>query len=161
MVTGKGVQVVIAVFACGMLIGCGGGGGAGEQVTVVPVKGTVYLDDQPHGPAAVTLTPVGSGEGEERPTVGGEVQADGSFTLTTYQTGDGAPAGQYTAALGGGQEAGSTDPAEMMAAMGGGEKTAPLTVTIPAEGSEGLDLHFKSTKPTGTSPDAPLGAPQP
>lgn len=153
------VRTGLMGLACGLFLGCGGG--EDDRVSVVPAGGTVYLDDQPHGPVTLSLTPVAAEEGDKRPTIGAEVKDDGSFTLTTYDTGDGAPPGEYTATLSAAVKADSTDPADMAAMMGGGgPATSSLTVTIPAEGSTSLELKFTSTgektKPQ-TGPPAPIG----
>ncbi len=130
------------------LLGCTGNDG---KLDLVSVKGKVTLDGKPYGPATLTLQPTAGVEGDKRPVVGGVVEADGSYALTTYETGDGAPVGEYTATLGAPQSSGdgTTDPTqEAMAAMGGGNapSTAPLKVTVPEGGSESLDLKFVSTK---------------
>ncbi len=70
------------------------GGSDGDHVKVYPVSGNVYVNGQPAAGAKVecyavndpTLLPL-------RPhAITGK---DGSFKLTTYKTGDGAPAGTY------------------------------------------------------------------
>lgn len=154
---------VVILSALVGVIGCGSGGSG--QLPVVKVKGTVYLDEKPHGAGVVTLTPTGAGEGKDpRPVIGGTIKDDGTYTLTTYNTGDGAPVGEYSAVLGKGTEAsaGSTDPAEMMAMMGGGGKdqTDTIKVTIPEGGSTSLDLNFSTVKKANKSQpqNAPLGA---
>ena len=60
-----------------------------------PVNGKVLLPDgKPAEHATVVLHPVGDdGPSTARPR--GKVSADGSFTLTTYDADDGAPAGEY------------------------------------------------------------------
>lgn len=56
-----------------------------------PVRGKLTFDGVAPAGATVVLEPVGGGK--ERPT--GVVAADGTFTLSTYPHGDGAPAGEY------------------------------------------------------------------
>lgn len=70
-----------------MIVGCGGSG----KPTAYPVKGTVLVKGKPADGALIVLHPT-SGD-THRPL--GYVEADGSFKLTTYAEGDGAPAGTY------------------------------------------------------------------
>jgi hypothetical protein len=81
-------------FACLVLSGC-------EQSTdkpVFPVKGQVFVKSQPAEGALVVLRPEGDPNPEEWPAgfPRGNVAADGTFQVSTYGTGDGAPAGTYT-----------------------------------------------------------------
>ncbi len=146
MVKNKSILFLFAIYACGVLIGCGGDDG---KLPLVSVKGKVTLDGKPHGPATLTLQPTGGGQEEKRPVIGGIVEADGSFALTTYTTGDGAPPGDYEATLGaasGGADANDPTASAMAAMGGGGPSTAPLKVTVPEEGSESLEINFVSAK---------------
>ena len=138
------------VLCCGVVIlaaGCGGGDeGSADKVAVVPVKGTLYLDDKPHGPASLSLTPTGgkTGTGVARPQVGGAVNADGTFSLSTYGENDGAAPGDYEVAL-----AAVSDPGSMEASLAamngeGAPATEPLTITIPEGGSESLEIKLVS-----------------
>jgi hypothetical protein len=59
-----------------------------------PVTGKVQLGNKPLAHASVVFHPVGeSGPDVVKPR--GKTDADGSFTLTTYDGNDGAPAGDY------------------------------------------------------------------
>ena len=151
---------VLPILAtCIVMAGCGGE----TRQSLSKVSGTVYLDDKPHGPARLTLTPVSAGSKDTRSTIGGEVDPSGKYTLTTYDQGDGAPPGKYTITLAaGGADPASTDPAAMMQLMGG-SSAAPLMVDIPAEATDKFDLKFVSSKQTGPAdPTAPIGtAPMP
>jgi hypothetical protein len=72
------------------LAGCSDSG----RVPVFPVQGQVLFDGKPATGAHVVFHPVGkSGGGALRPA--GQVDHDGKFTLTTFQSGDGAPEGEY------------------------------------------------------------------
>lgn len=65
----------LAWLAVGLLLaaaGCGGG------LELIPVTGTVTLDDQPLADAAVVFTPVGGG-----PAASATTDAQGRFQLTT------------------------------------------------------------------------------
>lgn len=136
-----------------VVVGCGGGNDG--RVDVVSASGKVLVDDQPAGAGTLTLNP--TGEGDARPVVGGVVNDDGSFSLTTYDPGDGAAPGDYSATYTkGGGGAGSTDPSEMMSMMSG-PSTTEITVSIPSEGSTSLELKFASKKQKKAKADAPLG----
>jgi hypothetical protein len=60
-----------------------------------PVKGQVFYLDHPAAGAQVVFQPAGETPVGEAVTPSGTVAADGSFTLSTYPHGDGAPAGEY------------------------------------------------------------------
>jgi hypothetical protein len=64
---------------------------------VYPVKGQVFVKSQPAAGALVILRPTGDPKPEEW-TSGfprAEVAADGTFQVSTYTSGDGAPPGEY------------------------------------------------------------------
>jgi hypothetical protein len=69
-----------------------------ERLTVYPVAGQVFVNGRPAAGAGVFLHPQAS---EPRPPFNprAAVKDDGSFTLTTYENGDGAPAGEYTVCI--------------------------------------------------------------
>src|SRR5262249_20312630 len=60
-----------------------------------PARGKVtYLDGKPVTAGLVVF----ESKGQEKPvTARGEIQSDGSFQLSTHRTGDGVPAGKYSA----------------------------------------------------------------
>jgi hypothetical protein len=60
---------------------------------VFPVRGKVFLDGKPAAGATVFFYPVETDPEALAPY--GVADAGGSFTLTTYRTFDGAPAGEY------------------------------------------------------------------
>ena len=59
-----------------------------------PVKGTVMYNGKPVPKGTVLFTPVSGG-----PTATGELNEDGTYRLTTYKPGDGAPLGEYRVAI--------------------------------------------------------------
>jgi hypothetical protein len=63
-----------------------------KRVPVFPVTGQVWFAGKPTPRALLVFHPVV--ENSMRPL--GTVDEDGTFTLTTYEQGDGAPAGDYT-----------------------------------------------------------------
>ncbi len=54
------------------------------------------FDGRPLTGAFVVLHPKGSTDGKPAPRPHAQAAADGSFTLTSYESNDGAPAGDYT-----------------------------------------------------------------
>ncbi len=76
---------VLLSFLVG-LAGCGGGG----QPDAYPVEGTVTFRGQPVAEAHVRFIP------EEGPPAEGITDESGSFTLRTFEPGDGAVAGPHT-----------------------------------------------------------------
>ncbi|MBL4884718.1 MAG: hypothetical protein JKY95_09320, partial [Planctomycetaceae bacterium] len=106
----KNTLTLFVLLMCGLTIGCGGAGDDGK-LGLVSAKGKVTLDGAAHGPATLTLTPTGQTPGQDpRPIVGGVVEADGSYALATYDTGDGAPPGDYDVTLGAGVGGDANDP---------------------------------------------------
>jgi len=76
------------VWTVGLTCGCSPG-----RPTTVPVGGTVTLDGMPLGGATVLFQPASG-------TPGRAVTADdGSFALTTFETGDGALIGRHRVAV--------------------------------------------------------------
>jgi hypothetical protein len=63
-----------------------------------PVRGKVLVDGQPPEGAVVVFHPVDQSAADARRPVG-RVEADGTFTLSTFNVGAGAPAGQYVVAI--------------------------------------------------------------
>ncbi len=71
------------------LAGCGGGGDAGKE-PIYPVSGTVTMFGAPLADATVAFAPQ-----EKQPTAIGKTDAQGKFTLTSYEYGDGAASGNF------------------------------------------------------------------
>ncbi len=70
-------------------VGCGGGTGFEKPV---PVTGKVVFQGKPVDGAMVTFLSKAEGTGR---SASGQTAADGSFSLTTFKTGDGALPGDY------------------------------------------------------------------
>lgn len=85
-------------------IGCGSR--QPERVKVYPARGSVFFKGQPAAGAIVRV------HGIEGIIPRGIVQSDGTFALTTYEAGDGVPAGRYRASVywRGGHEEGQEGP---------------------------------------------------
>jgi hypothetical protein len=69
-----------------------------QRVPVYPVSGKVTYKGQPPIGATVVLHPrSGVAASDVAPT--GTVKGDGSFAITSYEPGDGAPQGEYVATI--------------------------------------------------------------
>jgi hypothetical protein len=75
--------IAVLVLAC-FLSGCGPG-----HPKTAPVRGTVFFDGKPVPNGTIMLVPATGNSAT------GEIQPDGSFTLTTFQNGDGAIPAEY------------------------------------------------------------------
>ncbi len=77
-------------------VGCGGWEPPQPQnrVETFPVTGQVHVDGNPVAQIAVRLHPVGS-EKNSLPTASGFTDEEGRFSIGTYESGGGAPAGTY------------------------------------------------------------------
>jgi hypothetical protein len=83
---------------CGALVtafaGCGSSQGS-DRVPVFPATGRLVYDGRPLAGAFVVLHPRGVEQSHRAPRPHAQVSTDGSFSLTSYETDDGAPAGDY------------------------------------------------------------------
>jgi len=75
--------------------GCGSSQN-GDRLPVFPASGKLVYDGRPLEGAFVVLHPKGAASGRAAPRPHAQASADGSFTLTSYESNDGAPAGDYT-----------------------------------------------------------------
>jgi len=92
---GRYHAVCLATWVSAVLVaGCSGGE---PRAPVFPASGKVsFAGEAPRG-AFVVLHP--SQKDDKTPLPSAEVKDDGSFTLTTYDGGDGAPAGDYAVTI--------------------------------------------------------------
>jgi len=77
-----------------MLGGCGGVDK--DMPTLAKVSGKVTYKGKPVTPGSVIFTPISGKGGETGQVATGQLESDGSFTLTTFNTGDGAILGQHS-----------------------------------------------------------------
>ena len=121
-------------------VGCGGGTGFEKPV---PVTGKVVFQGKPVDGAMVTFLSKAEGAGR---SASGQTAADGSFSLTTFKTGDGALPGDYLVTVSKVERGSDTeiDPskgavgadygAQMMAAAKGGDALAKAQkATLPTK----------------------------
>jgi hypothetical protein len=83
---------VLLLFALSLGTGCSNRATDASRLETFPVAGTLLVDGQPAMDAHVAFYPVGG----SRPMCSvGMTGSDGTFRLTTYAAGDGAPDGEY------------------------------------------------------------------
>lgn len=81
----------LAVIMAAFSNGCGNPEAEG-RVDVYPATGTIKYQGSPVADALVSFSP----DEEGQPVATGRTNAQGEFTLTTYESGDGAAPGSYT-----------------------------------------------------------------
>lgn len=77
--------MLVGLLALTGLVGCGS-----DSPHVVPVKGKISYQGKPLTSGTVMLVPESSGYGAT-----GQIQPDGTFTLTSFKQNDGAAPGKY------------------------------------------------------------------
>jgi hypothetical protein len=83
------LSMLVCVVMVAGLVGCGAGGGT--DVGAVAVSGTVTYNGSPVEGATVVFAPTGT----DGKSAAGTTDAQGHFTLTTVEAGDGAVPGAY------------------------------------------------------------------
>ncbi|MGC1275250.1 MAG: hypothetical protein WBC44_16210 [Planctomycetaceae bacterium] len=145
------IRLRLGVFFLG-LAAAGCGGGPDDAPEIAAVSGIVTVKGQPAADLNVTFHPESGG----RPATG-VTGPDGTFTLTTLNTGDGAPVGTSKASVtaAGGEVMGDSGPpmpgmegyAEYMQAQA--EKIDPkyadpatsgLVYTVPEDGLDNVEI---------------------
>lgn len=86
------LAILLSLFAGTVLAGCSRSGP--QRVTTHPVQGKITFQGQPIGGAFVVLHPK-EAAAPDVPTSRAHVQPDGTFRVSTYDSADGAPAGEY------------------------------------------------------------------
>jgi hypothetical protein len=81
-------RVVLLGVVCLSPAGCGD-----AQLKTAVVRGKVTFNGKPVPNGTISFIPTAG------PTATGEIQPDGSFTLTTYRKGDGAVLGRHTVVI--------------------------------------------------------------
>jgi len=149
-VTRVGISGVLLAFLA-MNSGCQESPGP-KMEPVVPVYGKVLVDKRPAVGAMVMFHPLPVETGRfDRIRSRGTVELDGSFELTTYNTDDGAPEGEYAVTVyWPGQRVGPPDPNDEDSALPpdklglrySNPTSTPLraTVTAPETQLEPFDL---------------------
>ena len=131
------LRTLLAAGLVVVLCGCGGSDTAG-RLPLVKVKGKLYVDNKPFGPALLQL--MVEPASPTVPVINGYVKEDGTFELQTYEPGNGAPEGNYTIVL-------AMDPMR----VGNFPVTKPQTAAVK-KGSGPLEVKLESTGETTNSP---------
>jgi hypothetical protein len=119
-------SITIAALLLGAGWGCGGG--SGSMAPLVSVKGKVTYKGQPLTKGIVHFEPDGYG----RPA-SGELQADGTFVLTTLQKGDGVVAGEHKVSV---TDTGSNPRKELVPKKYTSPNSSELTADVNADHTE-------------------------
>jgi hypothetical protein len=133
------VLIGVGLVAMG-LSSCGKDG----RKPTFPVSGQVLQGNKPVANATVILHPVEeSGPDTVKPH--GRTQADGTFTLTTYDGDDGAPAGDYrvTVELWLASPRGDEGPSNRLPARFAQPGSSGLSASVPAGATELQPFHLK------------------
>lgn len=80
-----------------LCLGCEPDKPQSNRLPTIPVSGSVLLNGKPLSGARIVFHPAEPREGIPRPTA--ITDPAGSFTLKTYEVGDGAPLGRYCATI--------------------------------------------------------------
>ncbi len=92
----SGPQPILAACVLGLALfgGCKKEPPGGPRVVTIPVTGILTVDGKPQAQIAVRAEPV-SGSTPTNNTPSSFSDDEGKFALTTYESGDGVPAGEY------------------------------------------------------------------
>lgn len=91
-------KTAATILGCLFLLpcaGCGSSAGTTYTTTTVPVKGKVTLNGKTVTEGMITFEPDSGREAH------GDIQSDGTYTLTTFKEGDGAVLGTHRIAVSG------------------------------------------------------------
>lgn len=146
--TAKSFCAVLSVVLIAPFVGCGSSGPPGpEKLPVVPAAGTVNYQGNPVANADVAFQ-----HSEGKVTATAKTDSSGHFTLKSYATEEGAPAGTYkvTVSVSGAQE---IEPGVLAPEPPGGFKspipakygsptTSDLKIEIPAGGSTDIKIEL-------------------
>lgn len=92
------LAALIGIATAAILVSAGCGGPPDGRLETHPVSGQVIINGEPAEGCIVAFVPLDAElKGEVMP--GGTTDTEGRFQLTTYETGDGAPAGEYGVTL--------------------------------------------------------------
>ena len=148
-------SLVLPLTIC-VLVGCGGGS-SGPRLPTIPAKGKLTIDGKPFGPCSLLLAATSA---DPDPKMAGAqhsvtalVKPDGTFVLTTYREGDGAPVGTYEVKV-------TSDLTDPKSAMNPVPACKPLTVEI-AKSADGkpveIELNLESSGGAATMGTGTVG----
>jgi hypothetical protein len=124
-------QVATLLAALTVMSGCSS---EPQRVPVFPVTGKVTFKGKPADGAQVVLFPVNTENAAEL-APSGKVGKDGTFSLTAYEPGDGAPEGDYVATISwrklvGGGEGGAVAGPNVIPKQYGSAATSPVKISV-------------------------------
>lgn len=91
----RSIQSAVALLFCAPIIAAGCGGG--HEFPTTPVSGVVTCSGNPVSGGTIMFIPVPTdAKANSGKAASGEIAEDGSFTLSTYGTNDGAIVGKHT-----------------------------------------------------------------
>lgn len=121
------IVLMLIIVSCSAMVGCA----ASSGVPVFPASGKLTVNGEPAKGAIVGLHPVNGDFDQQGTRPAGKVLDDGTFVISTYKIGDGAPAGEYRASIVWPQFPDRDDPgADRMKGKYADPKTSPVAVTI-------------------------------
>ncbi|QDV10523.1 hypothetical protein CA51_03720 [Rosistilla oblonga] len=135
-------STVSIAIASALLLSTAGCGPTGKRIATAPVKGKVTYKGAPVTTGTVMFIPTTGG-----PPATAEIQPDGTYSLKTYDPGDGAVLGDHTVAVtamdlpAGTPEDPVAAPTMLVPAEFGNPSTSGLTATV-VEGDNALDFNL-------------------
>tara|TARA_R110002095_G_scaffold216308_1_gene213012 strand:+ start:3967 stop:4506 length:540 start_codon:yes stop_codon:yes gene_type:complete len=89
-----GITVVISCLLCSLFFSAAGCSGKSDQLPTAEVSGKITFEGEPLQRGTIVFFPE---SGKRNAT--GEIKEDGTYTLTTYENGDGAFPGAHTVTI--------------------------------------------------------------
>lgn len=142
-------RAAVFVSTC-VVLGSGGGGCSRDAFRLVPVSGTVLLDDQPLADGVINFQPmVAGGEGPVGPGSSSRIDDQGRFSMATVQGGKGAVVGKHRVKI---YSYSPESPAVSDRDEGSRRERVPerynyqsdLTFDVPAGGTDRADFSIES-----------------
>ena len=151
------------LLATAVAFACSGCGGEEWQAATYPARGTITVNGEPPIGAVVELRSTGAQPDVRNSRPWAVVQADGSFALSTYMQGDGAPVGTYKVVVRWPPDVTQPSLADRLSGAYATPERSQWTVTI-AEGENDLPpvaITGAKVLPKMTSPTGPASPPGP
>ncbi len=150
---------VLALAACVVCQGCGGEDWHAETY---PAHGRITVNGEPAAGAVVELHSMGEKPDVRNSRPWAVVQEDGSYTLSTYEMGDGAPAGEYMLTIRWPPDVSQPSLADRLSGAYSRPEQSPWRVTISEEDNELPPVEITGAKvlpkeQAGAAPGPPMG----
>jgi len=137
---GRLAWLLLGVF----ILGCSDGG-----TGTIPVRGRVLYQGNPVDRGLVTLQPTKLAEGVAMRPAMGEIQADGTFELSTFAPGDGVQPGEYEVSIRAVEREPEPEddfePVWLIPQKYGSPRTNELSVSIAPDATGPVELEFELT----------------